>query len=116
MQHMSHTVTSCSAFCASHACFARGSRTKHLSQRPLKAGAACCAQVAADAEVQAWWTEVQEKGHPDKGVGPAGGWTPITDIASLAEALVTIAFTGSAHHAAVNFGQVCASRLSRAVK
>ena len=64
--------------------------------------------------MQAWWQEVQEKGHPDKGAGPQGGWPALTDIASLAEALATIAFTGSAHHAAVNFGQVGGRTLPRA--
>ena len=62
------------------------------------------AQVTDDAEIMAWWKEVQEKGHPDK----AEGWPELTDIASLAEVLTTIAWTGSAHHAAVNFGALAA--------
>jgi hypothetical protein len=60
-------------------------------------------QVTEDAEIMAWWKEVREEGHPDK----KEGWPELTDIASLCEILTTIAWTGSAHHAAVNFGALC---------
>ena len=49
----------------------------------------------------AFWKEVQDKGHPDK----ASGWIELTDIASLTDILTTIAFNGSVHHTAVNFGE-----------
>lgn len=48
------------------------------------------------------------KGHAD---ADASGWPPLATVADLAHILTTIAWTTSAHHAAVNFGQVrlCAS-------
>ena len=58
------------------------------------------AQVAEDPEIQAFWKDLRENGHPDK----TEGWFELTDIASLTEALTIIAWTASAHHAAVNFG------------
>eukprot|EP00884_Botryococcus_braunii_P020124 jgi/Botrbrau1/6796/Bobra.0057s0028.1 len=58
-------------------------------------------KVLDDPEVQAWWAEVKSKGHPDVKTG----WIDPKDIASLARILTIIAWTASAHHAAVNFGQ-----------
>jgi lipoxygenase len=57
--------------------------------------------VTDDAELMAWWKEIKEKGHPDK----EEGWPELKDISSLVSILTTIAWTASAHHAAVNFGQ-----------
>ncbi|CAL8468388.1 g7928 [Coccomyxa elongata] len=58
-------------------------------------------KVTDDEELLAWYKEAKEEGHPDK----KDGWIPLTDIASLVQILATIAWIGSAHHAAVNFGQ-----------
>ena len=57
-------------------------------------------QLKEDIEIQAWWREVQSEGHPDK----VEGWPKLETVTDLRDILVTIAFTGSAHHAAVNFG------------
>ncbi|EIE18646.1 Lipoxigenase [Coccomyxa subellipsoidea C-169] len=54
-----------------------------------------------DVEIQSWWTEIQAEGHPDK----TEGWPALDTVTDLRDILTTIAFTGSAHHAAVNFGQ-----------
>ncbi|CAL8464299.1 g3834 [Coccomyxa elongata] len=58
-------------------------------------------QLAEDSEIQEWWRDVREKGHPDK----KEGWPVLKSVTDLRDILTTIAFTGSAHHAAVNFGQ-----------
>ena len=63
-------------------------------------------QVTDDPEILAFWKDVREQGHPDK----PEGWFDITDIDSLTEALTTIAWTASAHHAAVNFGAQTAAK------
>ena len=49
----------------------------------------------------AWYREVREEGHPDI----RDGWIELRDAASLVQILATMAWVGSAHHAAVNFGQ-----------
>jgi len=51
-------------------------------------------------EIQEWWKELKERGHPDK----KDGWPPLETVENLRDILTTVAFTGSAHHAAVNFG------------
>ncbi len=43
---------------------------------------------------------MREKGHPDK----KEGWPELRTVTDLRDILTTVAFTGSAHHAAVNFG------------
>ena len=43
------------------------------------------------------------KGHAD---ADASGWPPLVTVSDLTHILTTIAWTTSAHHAAVNFGQV----------
>ncbi|KAL5715807.1 linoleate 13S-lipoxygenase [Ranunculus cassubicifolius] len=59
--------------------------------------------IEADAELQAWWTEVRTKGHEDKKDEP---WWPVLNTAeSLIQTLSTIIWVSSGHHAAVNFGQ-----------
>ncbi|WVZ77493.1 hypothetical protein U9M48_025352 [Paspalum notatum var. saurae] len=61
------------------------------------------ADVAADAELQAFWDEVRNVGHADKKDEP---WWPVLDtVDSLVETLTTIMWVTSGHHAAVNFGQ-----------
>lgn len=58
------------------------------------------AQVTDDPELMAFWKDVRENGHPDK----KDGWFELTNIDTLTLALTTVAWTASAHHAAVNFG------------
>ena len=58
--------------------------------------------VADDTELQAWWEEIRTQGHAD--ADPAG-WPDnckdgITTIADLANITTTMAWMGSAHHAA----------------
>ena len=55
-----------------------------------------------DTEIVAFWEEVKTKGHPDLA---ADAWPELKDIASLRDILTTIAFNGSVHHSAVNFGR-----------
>ena len=57
--------------------------------------------VQGDKEINAWWTEIQEKGHPDK----KEGWPALNGISDLVDILTTIMWIASGHHAAVNFGQ-----------
>jgi hypothetical protein len=58
-------------------------------------------QVTDDEEIVGFWTELIAKGHPDI----KEGWVELRDIASLRDILTTIAFNGSVHHTAVNFGK-----------
>jgi len=65
-------------------------------------------RVAADEELQAFWKDVTTKAHPD--LEDKSHWgvhdpSKISTHAELVNILVTIAWTASAHHAAVNFGQ-----------
>ncbi|OMO86803.1 Lipoxygenase [Corchorus capsularis] len=57
--------------------------------------------VKNDGEIQAWWSEIRNKGHPDQ----KEGWYELTDRESLARALTTLIWITSGLHAAVNFGQ-----------
>ncbi|KAJ1269102.1 hypothetical protein BS78_07G184800 [Paspalum vaginatum] len=59
--------------------------------------------LAGDTELQAFWTEVRTVGHGDKTDAP--GWPTLDSPENLAQALTTIIWVASAHHAAVNFGQ-----------
>ena len=56
-----------------------------------------------DVELQAWWKEVREVGHGD--LKDAAWWPKMMTVAELIKACATIIWTGSALHAAVNFGQ-----------
>ncbi|VAI21640.1 unnamed protein product [Triticum turgidum subsp. durum] len=56
-----------------------------------------------DVELQAWWKEVREVGHGD--LKDAAWWPKMHTVAELIKACATIIWTGSALHAAVNFGQ-----------
>ncbi|KAK9829773.1 hypothetical protein WJX72_007819 [[Myrmecia] bisecta] len=58
-------------------------------------------RVTDDPELTAWWSEIRDKGHPDV----KRGWPQMRTVADLTRILTTIAWTASAHHAAVNFGQ-----------
>ncbi len=57
--------------------------------------------VQGDKEINAWWTEIQEKGHPDI----KQGWPALNGVSDLVDILTTIIWVASGHHAAVNFGQ-----------
>lgn len=59
--------------------------------------------VKSDVELNSWWSEIKDKGHAD---ADPSGWPRLETAADLAHILATIAWTASAHHAAVNFGQV----------
>jgi hypothetical protein len=58
-------------------------------------------QVLQDAEIVAWWEDIQKKAHPDI----HRGWPVLNGRVSLTRILTTIIYIASAHHAAVNFGQ-----------
>ena len=58
--------------------------------------------VADDKELQAWWAEIRTQGHAD--ADPAG-WPEnckdgIRTVADLSDTTTTMAWMGSAHHAA----------------
>ncbi|KAA0041373.1 lipoxygenase 2 [Cucumis melo var. makuwa] len=57
--------------------------------------------VKNDKELQAWWEEIQKKGHPDKKTG----WPALRTRDDLIKIASTIAWVGSGHHASVNFLQ-----------
>ncbi|KAH7277877.1 hypothetical protein KP509_38G012900 [Ceratopteris richardii] len=59
--------------------------------------------VQEDPELQAWWKEVTEIGHGDHKGAP--WWGHMKTIEELVQALSTLIWVASAHHAAVNFGQ-----------
>nr|GMD48253.1 probable linoleate 9S-lipoxygenase 5 [Ipomoea batatas] len=56
-----------------------------------------------DTELQAWWTEVVQKGHEDKKDEP--WWPKINSRHLLIDTCATIIWISSALHAAINFGQ-----------
>ncbi|KAH9328231.1 hypothetical protein KI387_000339, partial [Taxus chinensis] len=60
--------------------------------------------VESDEEVQAWWKEIIEVGHGDKKHDQVG-WYKMNTLNDLNEAITTLIWVASAHHAAVNFGQ-----------
>ncbi|TYK21644.1 lipoxygenase 2 [Cucumis melo var. makuwa] len=57
--------------------------------------------VINDEELQAWWKEIQNKGHPDI----KEGWPKLETKEHLIKIASTIAWVGSGHHASVNFLQ-----------
>ncbi|KAJ4956296.1 hypothetical protein NE237_013079 [Protea cynaroides] len=59
--------------------------------------------ILSDAELQAWWTEIQFEGHADK--RNENWWYKMDNLADLIETLTTIIWIASAFHASVNFGQ-----------
>ncbi|GMH10290.1 hypothetical protein Nepgr_012131 [Nepenthes gracilis] len=57
----------------------------------------------SDQELQAWWNEIQNKGHEDKKDEP---WWPILETPEdLIGIITTMIWVSSGHHAAVNFIQ-----------
>lgn len=59
--------------------------------------------VASDGELQAWWDEIKNKGHPEKRNEP---WWPNLDTSEdLSSILTTMIWVASGQHAAINFGQ-----------
>lgn len=59
--------------------------------------------VKSDVELQAWWHEIKNKGHPDKQDEP---WWPKLDTKEdLSGILTTMIWVASGQHAAINFGQ-----------
>lgn len=59
--------------------------------------------VTSDVELQAWWTEIKNKGHFDKRNEP---WWPKLDTKEdLSGILTTMIWIASGQHAAINFGQ-----------
>ena len=63
--------------------------------------------VASDTELQKWAKEVYEEAFPAFGHAPKGRGFPseFKTIEQLVKSCTTIAFTGSAQHASINFGQ-----------
>lgn len=59
--------------------------------------------VKDDEEVKKWWNEIKEIGHGDH--REAKWWGTMKTKEELKQALVTIIWVASGHHAAVNFGQ-----------
>lgn len=49
-----------------------------------------------DVEIQAWWKEVIEKGHPDTN---SADWPIINSVAALQDVAASIMWTSSCHHA-----------------
>ncbi|KAA0041368.1 hypothetical protein IC582_009820 [Cucumis melo] len=56
-----------------------------------------------DKELEAWWNEIKEKGHPDK--KNEAGWPTLETPKDLIQIVSTIAWVGCGHHSAVNFIQ-----------
>ncbi|XP_059072471.1 linoleate 9S-lipoxygenase A-like [Cryptomeria japonica] len=59
--------------------------------------------IKEDTEVQTWWKEAVNVGHGD--LKKESGWYQMESVEEAAEAITTIIWIASAHHAAVNFGQ-----------
>jgi lipoxygenase len=59
--------------------------------------------VQADYELQSWYTEAVQSGHPDKRDAP--WWPRMSTPGDLASILTTLVWLCSAQHAALNFGQ-----------
>ncbi|KAH9326858.1 hypothetical protein KI387_007036 [Taxus chinensis] len=59
--------------------------------------------IKQDNEVQAWWREIVNVGHGD--LKNESGWYQMESVKEAVEAITTIIWIASAHHAAVNFGQ-----------
>ena len=59
--------------------------------------------VSSDVELQAWWDEIKNKGHPDKRNEP--WWPSLNTNEELVRIVTIIIWTASGQHAAINFGQ-----------
>jgi len=62
------------------------------------------AAMKKDEELQAWWNEIVNVGHGDHKDDPSG-WYKMETKEEVVEAVTTIIWVASAHHAAVNFVQ-----------
>lgn len=62
------------------------------------------ASIKRDQELQGWWSEIVNVGHGDLKDDPSR-WYEMKTKDEVVEALTTIMWLASAHHAAVNFGQ-----------
>uniref|UniRef100_A0A0D6QUV2 Lipoxygenase n=1 Tax=Araucaria cunninghamii TaxID=56994 RepID=A0A0D6QUV2_ARACU len=60
-------------------------------------------RVPNDVELQAWWEEIKNKGHPDLKNEP--WWPKLETKEDLASILTTMIWLASGQHAALNFGQ-----------
>eukprot|EP00879_Flechtneria_rotunda_P002517 GHRR01002715.1.p1 GENE.GHRR01002715.1~~GHRR01002715.1.p1 ORF type:complete len:939 (-),score=220.64 GHRR01002715.1:462-3278(-) len=58
-------------------------------------------EILEDKQLQNWWKDAREEGHPDI----KKGWIELHNRANLVDICATMAWVSSAHHAAVNFGQ-----------
>ncbi|XP_047254796.1 lipoxygenase 6, chloroplastic isoform X3 [Capsicum annuum] len=59
--------------------------------------------VTSDVELQGWWNEIKNKGHPDKKNEP--WWPKLVTKEDLSGILTTMIWIASGQHAAINFGQ-----------
>lgn len=59
--------------------------------------------VTSDVELQAWWSEIKNRGHHDKRNEP--WWPKLATKDDLSGILTTMIWTASGQHAAINFGQ-----------
>ncbi|CAN4090618.1 unnamed protein product [Withania somnifera] len=59
--------------------------------------------VTSDVEIQGWWNEIKNKGHPDKKNEP--WWPKLVSVEDLSGILTTMVWIASGQHAAINFGQ-----------
>ncbi|CAI9093248.1 OLC1v1028707C1 [Oldenlandia corymbosa var. corymbosa] len=59
--------------------------------------------IKSDVELQAWWNEIINKGHPDKRNEP--WWPKLENQSDLSGILTTMIWIASGQHAAINFGQ-----------
>ncbi|KAB2041836.1 hypothetical protein ES319_D02G174900v1 [Gossypium barbadense] len=59
--------------------------------------------VTTDVELQAWWSEIKNRGHHDKRNEP--WWPKLATKEDLSGILTTMIWTASGQHAAINFGQ-----------
>ncbi|KAL8137884.1 hypothetical protein V2J09_003885 [Rumex salicifolius] len=59
--------------------------------------------VASDIELQEWWKEIKNKGHPDKKNEP--WWPKLNTKEDLAGIVTIMIWISSGQHAAINFGQ-----------
>lgn len=59
--------------------------------------------ITSDVELQAWWNEIKNKGHPEKRNEP--WWPKLNTKEDLSGIVTTMIWVASGQHAAVNFGQ-----------
>ncbi|RWR72052.1 lipoxygenase 6, chloroplastic [Cinnamomum micranthum f. kanehirae] len=59
--------------------------------------------ISSDYELQAWWDEIKNKGHPEKRTEP--WWPPLKTKDDLSGILTIMIWIASGQHAAINFGQ-----------